>query len=174
MNDLVPFIDAYLLSRGGWVKARELCERFGVNERQLRANDDQPGLCSRIAISGNRGFKHIAVATAVEWDEHYGRERKHNIMALVNLRAKRRLRISMTRKLRRPTIIVERDTGQMLMSGLIDGPSDFKNKGGAAQPRTEVPENKPREDPPQPKDVTSISHLARATLQQALSNAPAS
>ncbi|MCX6994170.1 MAG: hypothetical protein NT011_13650 [Kiritimatiellaeota bacterium] len=114
--DLTPQIEAYLLARGDWVKSREICERFGIkDDRKLRAIDDQPGLCSRIAISGNKGFKHISLATTAEWQEHYARERKHNIMALVNLRAKRRLRLNLTRQIQRPQIVCERDTGQTLM-----------------------------------------------------------
>jgi hypothetical protein len=116
--ELSPQIESYLLERGDWVKSRELCERFGVTERQLRAVDDRPGLCSRIAISGNKGFKHISLATPAEWEEHYARERKHNIMALVNLRAKRRHRMTLTRQVRRPALVFERDTGQILMPGL--------------------------------------------------------
>jgi hypothetical protein len=116
MSDLTPQIESYLLERGDWIKSRELCERFGVTDRQLRAVDDHPGLCSRIAISGNKGFKHISLATPKEWQEHYARERKHNIMALVNLRAKRRLRMSMIRQIHRPSLTFERDTGQILMA----------------------------------------------------------
>lgn len=115
MNDPTPNIEQFLLERGDWVKSRELCERFGVTERQLRAVDDRPGLCSRIAISGNKGFKHISLATPAEWEEHYARERKHSIMALVNLRAKRRLRANLIRQIRRPALTFERATGQILM-----------------------------------------------------------
>ena len=118
MNDLTPQLEAYLLERGDWVKSRELCERFGVTDRQLRATDDRPGLCSRIAISVNKGFKHISLATTAEWQENYARERKHNIMALINLRAKRRLRLTMTRQIRRPALVFERDSGQLLMAGI--------------------------------------------------------
>lgn len=116
--NLSPQIESYLLERGEWVKSRELCERFGVTERQMRAVDDRPGLCTMIAISGNKGFKHISLATPAEWEEHYARERKHNIMALVNLRAKRRLRMTLTRQIRRPTLVFERATGQILMAGI--------------------------------------------------------
>lgn len=116
--DLTPSIESYLLERGDWVKSRELCERFGVTDRQLRAIDDKPGLCTRIAISGNKGFKHISLATTTEWNEHYARERKHNIMALVNLRAKLRLRMNVTRQVQRPPMLFERDTGQLLMAGI--------------------------------------------------------
>lgn len=109
-------IEAYLLARAAWVPARELCERFGVRERELRALDERPGLCSTIAISGNKGFKHIALATTDEWRRHYARERKHSIMALVNLRQKRRLR---ERVLSRRVPPTERDTGQYLLDSII-------------------------------------------------------
>ncbi len=118
MNDLTPQLESYLLERGDWVKSREICDRFEVTERQLRAVDDRPGLCTMIAISGNKGFKHISLATPAEWQEHYMRERKHNIMALINLRAKRRLRMTMTRQVKRPALVFERDSGQILMAGM--------------------------------------------------------
>jgi len=117
--DLPQQIEAYLLECGDWVKSRDLCDRFGIkDDRKLRAIDDQPGLCSRIAISGNKGFKHISLATTTEWQEHYARERKHNIMALVNLRAKRRLRQAISRQIQRPPIIFENDSGQLLIPGV--------------------------------------------------------
>jgi hypothetical protein len=117
--DLTAQIESYLLERRDWVKSRDLCNRFGIkDDRQLRAIDDRPGLCTLIAISGNKGFKHISLATTTEWQEHYARERKHNIMALVNLRAKRRLRAAMTRQIQRPALVFERDTGQLLMAGM--------------------------------------------------------
>jgi len=119
--DLTQQIESYLLERKDWVKSREICERFGVTDRQLRAIDDRPGLCSRIAISGNKGFKHISLASTSEWQEHYYRERKHNIMALINLRAKRRLRLTITRQIQRPPILFERDTGQLIMAGVMKG-----------------------------------------------------
>jgi hypothetical protein len=116
--ELSPQLESYLLERGDWVTSRELCERFGVTERQLRAVDDRPGLCTMIAISGNKGFKHISLATPAEWEDHYARERKHNIMALVNLRAKRRRRMTLTRQAHRPDLVFERATGQILMAGI--------------------------------------------------------
>jgi hypothetical protein len=112
-------IAALLLERGAWVSTREICERFLVNERALRALDDQPGLCSRIAISGKSGFKHIALATTAEWREHYARERKHSIMALVNLRVKRRLRENVLKAPARPPVVYERDSHQMMLTAVV-------------------------------------------------------
>ncbi|MBI3985405.1 MAG: hypothetical protein HY343_00665 [Lentisphaerae bacterium] len=108
-------ISAYLMERRAWVSARELCLRFGLRPRQLRAVDDVPGLCSRCAISGNKGYKHVSLATPSEWAAHYGRERKHNIMALVNLRAKRSLRMSLSHHLSQPPLYIEKVSGQYLL-----------------------------------------------------------
>ncbi|MDD5679563.1 MAG: hypothetical protein PHW60_16460 [Kiritimatiellae bacterium] len=116
--DLTPQIEAYLLERRDWVKSRELCERFGVSDRQLRAIDDRPGLCSRIAISGTKGFKHLSLATPKEEQDHYARQRKHSIMQLVNLRINHRLYKRLTRQIQRPAIVFERDSGQLLMAGI--------------------------------------------------------
>lgn len=112
-------IAALLLERGDWVTTAELCERFGLKDRAFRAVDDQPGLCSLIAISGKKGFKHIVLATTAEWREHYARERKHNIMALVNLRAKRRRRENVLKATVRPPVVFERDSRQMVLVPVV-------------------------------------------------------
>lgn len=115
MDSLADQIEAHLLQRRDWVPAAELVSIFGVRERELMALDDRPGLCSLFAISGNKGYKHIAVATDSEWSQHYGRERKHNIGALVTLRAKRQRRDQLVHQYARPPLRVEQTTGQILL-----------------------------------------------------------
>jgi len=56
-------ISAFLLARDGWVQAKDICQRFGVEARALRATNTVPGLCSQFAISGPKGFRHIAACT---------------------------------------------------------------------------------------------------------------
>lgn len=43
MQELQQSIESYLLERRGWVPAADLCERFGIRERQLRQLADRPG-----------------------------------------------------------------------------------------------------------------------------------
>ena len=68
-NELAHRLEAYLLAARGWVSADELCAAFHVTKRQLRAREDQPGLCSHYAISGFRGFRHVAHCTQAEFDQ---------------------------------------------------------------------------------------------------------
>lgn len=112
-------IEAYLLAMGDWCPARQICDRFDLRERALRGLDGSPGLCTLIAISGNKGYKHVTLATTSEWLEHYNRERKHNIMALVNLRKKRQLRLSVSRQIQHLSLQIEKDSGQIVMQEII-------------------------------------------------------
>ena len=66
-SDCANRIEAYLLAAHGWVRAEDLCAAFNVTKRELRAVGERPGLCSRFAISGNKGFRHIKHCTAAEF-----------------------------------------------------------------------------------------------------------
>jgi hypothetical protein len=108
-------IEQYLLSAPseGWVKGSEIATRFDLrSDRILRKVGDSPGLCTEFAISGNKGFKHIARATTGEFDEYYSRERQHNINGLVTLRQKRTRRQTILKTVKCPAFTFERDTGQ--------------------------------------------------------------
>ncbi len=85
-------VEDYLLGAARWVSATELCARFGVDQRALRADHGRPGLCTDFAISGNEGYRHVATATADEVEEFYRRGRKHSIAQLVRLRRLLRVR----------------------------------------------------------------------------------
>ena len=108
-------IEAYLLDQGEWVPARELCALFRITERQLRQTDDQQGLCSGFAISGDKGFKHVSLASTTEWLKFKHRLRKHGIAELVRVR-------DLDRRRRNAAIRVharhfEKDSGQSLLWG---------------------------------------------------------
>ncbi len=62
-TDLAPLIEAYLLDQGGWVATQTICEHFAVDPRDLRSIGKVPGLCSRFAVSGMRGYIHIRHAS---------------------------------------------------------------------------------------------------------------
>jgi len=70
-------IEMWLLTQFRWVPASEICQRFGVVERSLRATGAKPGLLSHCAISGDSGFKHVRHATTAEWLRCKGRLARH-------------------------------------------------------------------------------------------------
>jgi len=108
-------IEEFLLQEGDWVSSRRLCALFGLAERQLRAVGDQPGICSGFAISSDRGFKHVSMATPLEYRTFKHRLRRHAIAELVRVRNLDRLRHQVTTTTRRPEFIRERDTNQGLL-----------------------------------------------------------
>jgi hypothetical protein len=63
MIDLAPQIEAFLMERGTWVTTQEICGHFGCDPRDLRSVGKVPGLCSRFAVSGMRGYIHYKFAT---------------------------------------------------------------------------------------------------------------
>ena len=72
-------VDAFLLSRQGWVSASVLCEKFYLHPRELRASEGKPGICSNFAISGNAGFRHINCCTDAEWEAFRERLTAHGL-----------------------------------------------------------------------------------------------
>lgn len=112
-NELANRIEAYLLAAKGWVSADDLCAAFNVTKRQLRARDDQPGLCSQYAISGTKGFRHVVHCTQAEFDHACHRITKH---ADAEKRRETQLRHKRaTTRLPRPAPIFERDSDQALL-----------------------------------------------------------
>lgn len=92
MNALAAAIEEWLLERADWVAAAEIETAFGVKERELRATDGAPGLCTAFAISGNRGYRHVENATNEEFAHFYARERGGGIGRLVRARRLKRRR----------------------------------------------------------------------------------
>lgn len=78
-SDLRKRIERYLLAHGGWVSAKDICARFGVEERSLRGFDGESGLLSEFAISGQAGYRHVERATTEEWKRFKHRIRRHAI-----------------------------------------------------------------------------------------------
>ena len=114
MNELADSIEAYLIAQRTWVKAAEICSRFEVTERQLRAVGDRPGLCSEYAISGDKGFKHVQYATTAEYLRFKHRLRRHGIAELIRVRKLDQRRSNVTRTIRK-TFTFEADTGQGML-----------------------------------------------------------
>jgi hypothetical protein len=92
MNNRAAQIEAFLMERHGWVSSKELCARFEINARALRAIDGKPGLCSEFAIYGDKGYRHVGTATEKEFDRFEGRMHLHAIGELVRRIKLRRLR----------------------------------------------------------------------------------
>jgi hypothetical protein len=110
----------YLLARRTWVPAADICDRFQIRQRILRAYKGIPGLLTEIAISGDKGYRHIATCTESEWQEYYGRNRSHGLEELRSLRRKRDARRRLQRTIRRPPLLLERHTPQTLMPSIIN------------------------------------------------------
>lgn len=82
MSALATEIESFLRRRGEWVATDELCLIFHVEPRELRTREDKPGLCSDFAISGPRGFRHIAACTDAEWRQFAERIHAHGAAEL--------------------------------------------------------------------------------------------
>lgn len=68
--DLVYQLEAFLLLQGTWVPMSEICQRFGVEERSLRATATRRAVFANFAISsstpGQNGLKHMSFTTVAE------------------------------------------------------------------------------------------------------------
>lgn len=120
-SDIQIQIENLLLERQDWVSSKELCSRFGCKDRQLRMQNDSLGLCSGFAISGDAGFKHVALASREEWLHFKHRLRKHGIQELVRVRLLDRKRQVLTREIKTQNLIAEKVSGQLLMADLLPG-----------------------------------------------------
>lgn len=119
MSEVAHQIEIYLLRAGGWVAGRDLSLVFGVNERALRRDGAQPGLCSEFAISHSRkGFKHVKNATAEEFAEADERVRKHARSEFYGAQKRKRYRARLLTE-PPPEPVFEVSTGQSVM-GLIE------------------------------------------------------
>jgi hypothetical protein len=113
-DEIKEAIEQYLLSapESGWVKSAVLCERFAVVERQLRGVGDKPGLCSEFAISGDKGFKHVELATKAEYRRFKHRMRKHAVGEFRRTSRLDKRRNSQTITIKRPAFTFQKDSGQ--------------------------------------------------------------
>ena len=113
-NERAQLIEAYLLAARGWVSAVELCTAFNVSKRDLRARDGRPGLCSEYAISGNRGFRHVAHCTKDEFERSCHRITEHAEAELRRVTQQRLKRASALATAPR-AVVFERDSDQALL-----------------------------------------------------------
>lgn len=83
MTDLALQIDTWLRTQHRWVPADEICERFGLRKRLLRADGDRDGLLDDFAVSSTagdaHGFKHVRLLTTTEWIKAKRKMRLHGV-----------------------------------------------------------------------------------------------
>lgn len=119
MTELQLQIDTWLRSaeQNRWVPGEEICERFGVSERHLRADADRAGLLDDFAVSsskpGAHGFKHHCWLPTAEWLPIKHRLRRHAIAEFrkVGRWDRGRTHCLTTARTPRP-VLIERHTGQ--------------------------------------------------------------
>lgn len=110
-------IELFLLAAGTWVPTAEICARFDIQERALRAAGEKPGLLDAFAVSstknGQHGFCHHRFVERTDWLKTKHRLRRHAIAELRKVRAWDRARQNCLTG-RRPEL-VEKHTGQLVM-----------------------------------------------------------
>lgn len=88
--DLALRIELFLLQRGGFVSTREICERFEIADRDLRAKEGKAGLLDDFAVSstseGAHGFIHHRHLHESDWKKIENRLRQHGIAELKKVR----------------------------------------------------------------------------------------
>jgi len=113
MIDLPTHLEMWLLSEPRWIPAAEICERFQIEERRLRAKGQHPGVCDAFAVSGPKGYKHVRHLT----DEEFDQARQITVaVALAYFRKGKRWEIARHRPLTgAQKELVEKITGQRVM-----------------------------------------------------------
>jgi len=70
-SDLATQIEIHLLTLGTWVPTADLCARYGIKERALRAAGRRPGLIDHFAVSstrnGTHGYIHHRYLPTADW-----------------------------------------------------------------------------------------------------------
>lgn len=117
-DPLAAEIERFLLVKGGWVSAQEICNHFGIRERRLRQQGDNPGLCTAFAISiSTDGFKHVSLATETEWLHAKNAARRDAVAKFRRVRAWTDRRRNTAKVLK--IGIFEKDSGQGLLAGVV-------------------------------------------------------
>ena len=115
MQAVARQIEVFLLTQTDWVPDKVLEERYGIGERQLRADDlvGRPGLLEEFAISSGKGFKHLSLATV---DERLKAKHRVRRTAISYLRRWQRQDAAIHNCVKglRPQV-VERQSGQILL-----------------------------------------------------------
>lgn len=117
-SELATQIEIFLLLAGDWVPVEDICARFGIPERQLRADSGRRPLCRHFAISSSRngknGLKHLSLCTTAE-RLAYKHNRRKRLVAEARALAEYNTALKNCLTGKRPDQI-ERHTGQGLLS----------------------------------------------------------
>lgn len=117
MTELATQIEAYLLARGGWVPAIEICKRFSIPDRLLRQDGRRPGLLDNCAVSSTRGgqsgFIHHRFLPTEQWLPIKHRLLRHGISEIRRVRRWDQARRNILSGPR--TELTEAHTGQTLL-----------------------------------------------------------
>ena len=112
-------IETFLLLNRRWIPAAELCSRFRINERALRATGSRPGLCTRFAVSSAEGFMHVRHADTAAWLRFKHTQAKHAVAELRRIRqlgvVRHRQTAPVTPPQTKPAVREELATGQLVM-----------------------------------------------------------
>jgi len=115
--NLAARLNLYLLQAKGWVSAREICEHFGLNERQLRGKHGTPGILAEFAASSTRqgesGYCHHRYLSTKEWLPIKHRIMRHSVSQMRSIRFQDTARHNILSG-RRPDLL-EIHSGQMLL-----------------------------------------------------------
>lgn len=86
MTSTAAQIEMRLLTAGGWVPTREICQEFGIAERALRQAGERPGMLDAFAVSSTRagqsGYIHHTHLPTADWLPIKHRLRRHAIAEL--------------------------------------------------------------------------------------------
>jgi len=104
--------EAVLYAEGGWVSASDLARLLGVSERDLRQTGSKPGLVSGFAVSGDKGYKHVAHASTVEWLAFRHRLWRHIVAEMRRVRTMQKRRREVLVASPRSVFKFEADSGQ--------------------------------------------------------------
>lgn len=85
-------IEVWLLGEGRWVPAAEICHRFEVTERALRARDGKPGLMDAFAVSSDAGYKHVRLLSTEDFLQVASRVLRHGGSEIRKVRTWRKAR----------------------------------------------------------------------------------
>jgi hypothetical protein len=109
---LAAQIEAYLLLEARWVPAVEICQRFQVSKRKLRACRTRPGLLDDFAVSSKQGHKHTSLLTTAEYLPYKHKMLRHSISQIRKIKKWDNGRHnSLTKK----PVLIERHSGQLLL-----------------------------------------------------------
>ena len=94
--NLATRIELHLLQAGGFVPTREICDKFDIPERNLRAKGGEPGMLDDFAVSstaaGQSGFIHHRHLPEEAFASIAGRIRSHGIAELRKIKHWRQAR----------------------------------------------------------------------------------